>query len=84
MAQQVPVYEKVERSVGAQVPTPTKSEFKLRLLLHVDNTGQARLLKEVVQMWRDGTYTNDASGQASGGQAWHVRAADGGRAIKPV
>lgn len=59
---QVPVYEKIERSVGAQVPTPTKNEFTMRVLLHVDNTGQARLLKEVVQMWRDGTYTNDANG----------------------
>jgi hypothetical protein len=44
------------------VPTPTKSEFNLRLLIHVDRDGQTRLLKEVIQMWRDGTYTNDATG----------------------
>lgn len=43
-------------------PTPTKSEMNLRLLLHVDANGQTRLLKEVLQMWRDGTYTNDGSG----------------------
>ena len=43
-------------------PTPTKSEMNLRLLLHVDANGQTRLLKEVIQMWRDGTYTNDGSG----------------------
>ena len=43
-------------------PTPTKSELSLRLIVHVDAGGQARLLKEVIQMWRDGTYTNDASG----------------------
>ncbi len=43
-------------------PTPTKSEMNLRILLHVDANGQTRLLKEVIQMWRDGTYTNDGSG----------------------
>jgi hypothetical protein len=43
-------------------PTPTKSEMNLRVLLHVDANGQTRLLKEVIQMWRDGTYTNDGSG----------------------
>jgi hypothetical protein len=44
------------------IPTPTKSEMNLRVLLHVDANGQTRLLKEVIQMWRDGTYTNDGSG----------------------
>jgi len=34
----------------------------MRLILHVDSSGQARLLKEVVQMWRDGTYTNNSQG----------------------
>jgi hypothetical protein len=58
----VPVYEKVERHVAAQTPTPTKSEFTMRLLLHVDSTGTTRLLKEVVEMWRDGTATNNAQG----------------------
>ncbi|MCL4789322.1 MAG: hypothetical protein KJ070_21425 [Verrucomicrobia bacterium] len=43
-------------------PTPTKSELNLRLLLHVDASGQTRLLKEVIQMWRNGTFTNDSSG----------------------
>jgi hypothetical protein len=59
----VPVYEKVERSRAAPSPTPTRSEFTMRLLVHVDAAGQARLLKEVVQLWREGTYTNDASGR---------------------
>jgi hypothetical protein len=44
--------------------TPTKSQLSLRLLVHLDASGQARLLKEVVQMWRNGTSTNDASGNA--------------------
>ena len=42
--------------------TPVPTEFPLRILLHVDGSGQARFLKEVIQMWRDGTYTNDATG----------------------
>lgn len=58
----VPVYERIERVLDPQTPTPTKSEFTMRLLIHVDESGRSRLLKEVVQMWRDGTYTNDASG----------------------
>ena len=60
---QVPVYEKVERDVAAQSPTPTKGEFTMRLLIHVNAAGESRLLKEVVQMWRDGTYTTDAEGR---------------------
>jgi hypothetical protein len=43
-------------------PTPTKSKLSLRLLVHLDAAGQARLLKDVIQMWRNGTSTNDASG----------------------
>ena len=42
--------------------TKVQTEFPLRLLLHVDSSGKTRFLKEVIQMWRDGTYTNDASG----------------------
>jgi hypothetical protein len=49
-------------SPNPTTPTPTKSQMNLRLLLHVDANGQTRLLKEVLQMWRDGTYTNDGSG----------------------
>jgi hypothetical protein len=43
-------------------PTPTKSEMNLRLMLHVDSNGRTRLVKEVIQMWRNGTFTNDSSG----------------------
>ena len=42
--------------------TPVPAPFPLRLLLHVDMQGQTRFLKEIIQMWRDGTYTNDSSG----------------------
>jgi hypothetical protein len=37
------------------VPRPTASALTQRLIVHVDAEGQARLLKEVVQMWQDGT-----------------------------
>jgi hypothetical protein len=49
-------------SADPATPTPTKSEMNLRLILHVEASGQTRLLKEVIEMWRDGTFTNDASG----------------------
>ncbi len=44
-------------------PTPTATAFNLRLLVHVDTNGVARLLKEVIQLWQDGTYTNDNQGR---------------------
>lgn len=40
-------------------PVPTGSEFSFRLILHVDSGGQARLLREVVQMWQEGTWKPD-------------------------
>ncbi len=52
----------VVRSSVSLTPTPTASEFNLRLLLHVDVTGQTRLLKEVIEMWQNGTTTNDPDG----------------------
>ncbi len=50
-------------SLNSTNPTPTRSTFRLRLLVHLDASGKARLLKEVTQMWKDGTYTNNASGE---------------------
>jgi len=46
-------------------PTPvaTRSEFNLRVIIHVDTNGTPRLLREVTQLWKDGTYTNDALGR---------------------
>ena len=49
-------------STDPTTPTPTRSEFNLRLLIHVDSSGQSRLLKEAIQLMEDATYTNDASG----------------------
>src|SRR5262249_31122738 len=43
-------------------PLPTASEFHLRLLVHVDDIGTARLLQKVLLMWKNGTYTNNPAG----------------------
>ena len=40
----------IERVSPNTAPTPTSSEFSLRLILHVDTNGTARLLKDVIQM----------------------------------
>ncbi len=46
------------QEAGAE-PTPTGASFPLRFILHVDAGGGVRLLKEVVRMWKDGTYEPD-------------------------
>lgn len=40
-------------------PSGRGSEFPMRLLLHVDRSGQVRLLKQVLQMWQNGTTAPD-------------------------
>lgn len=57
--------QSVIRSGSITNPTPTRSELSMRLLLHVDTNGVARLLKEVIQMWKDGTSTNAGGGFVS-------------------
>jgi hypothetical protein len=44
-----------EAQQAGTTPTPTLRTFVQRVLVHVDNAGQARLLKDVIQMWQDGT-----------------------------
>ncbi len=43
-------------------PTDAKSSFPLRVLLHMDASGQGRLLKEVIQLWEDGNYREGDNG----------------------
>jgi hypothetical protein len=52
-------------------PLATATEFQMRLILHVDSRGQARLLQKVLFMWKNGTYTNDASGTQVMSQPGH-------------
>ena len=44
-----------EAQNGGTAPGKTGGAFKFRLLLHVDGSGQVKLLKEVIQMWQNGT-----------------------------
>lgn len=57
------ITREVARLGAGNTPTPTRSEFSLRLLLHVDANGTARLLKDVVQMWQEATYSFDDLGR---------------------
>jgi hypothetical protein len=41
------------------VPTPAHSEFTFRLIVHVDSNGVARLLQQVMEMWKPGTFKPD-------------------------
>lgn len=60
---------KVSQPSGANpsLPVPVSGEFQFRILVHVDATGQARLLQKVLQMWKAGQ-TNAAGGVATPGQ----------------
>ncbi|MCG3198494.1 MAG: hypothetical protein GHCLOJNM_02996 [bacterium] len=44
--------------------SPTPAEFILRVMVHLDASGNAKLLRRATQMWRDGTYrvTTDPQG----------------------
>ncbi|MBL9167378.1 MAG: hypothetical protein JNN07_06520 [Verrucomicrobiales bacterium] len=57
------ITREVTRQGAGNNPTPTRSEFSLRLLLHVDTNGTVRLLKDVVQMWQEATYDFDQLGR---------------------
>ncbi len=50
------VVEKVSEAQRAgTTPMSTGSPFTQRVLVHVNAQGQARLIKDVIQMWEDGT-----------------------------
>ena len=44
------------------VPKPAASEFAMRLIIHVDASGQSRLLQQVTLMWKNGV-TDAATGE---------------------
>jgi hypothetical protein len=49
-------------STFANLATPVGEPFDVRILVHVDSNGTARFLKEVTQMWKDGTYAPAGGG----------------------
>lgn len=53
----------IVRDPGNPNPTPVRNGFDLRVILHVDAQGRSRLLEEVLQLWRDGTYETNHLGQ---------------------
>jgi hypothetical protein len=48
-----------EAQDGSLEPTPVKDAFGFRVLIHVDASGTVRLLKEVIQLWVEGTRVPD-------------------------
>jgi hypothetical protein len=46
---------------GTAPPAPTASTLTLRLLLHENTSGGVNLLKQVIQMWQDGTLKPDGT-----------------------
>ncbi len=44
-----------ESQLAGVEPTPVREPFSQRFLIHVDTSGQARLIKDVIQMWEEGT-----------------------------
>lgn len=58
----VSAVNEVNSPTNTTLPTPVSTEFGMRLIVHIDTNGVCRLLKDVVQMWQDGTYTVDGDG----------------------
>ena len=58
---QVTVNKVNEAQNNGQTPTAVKQEFTFRVIVHVDESGKAHLLKDVIQMWKDGTLNADGS-----------------------
>jgi len=54
------VADKVRYRAGAALEeTPVGSPFAYRIIVHVDDTSTVRLLREVVQLWQEGTWKPD-------------------------
>lgn len=49
-----------EAQRAGTTPTPTHRPFLQRVLIHVNTLGQAKLLKDVIQMWEEGTLVPSA------------------------
>ena len=45
-----------ESQLAGTTPLPTNHPFPMRVMLHVDQAGEVKFLKEVIKMWQDGVY----------------------------
>lgn len=48
-----------EAQTGSLTPTLVGRQFTFRVIIHVDGSGTPRLLKEVIQLWKEGTRIPD-------------------------
>jgi hypothetical protein len=55
----VAIHSVSQAQTGSLTPTPVGAPFKFKVLMHVDGSGTPRLLKEVIQMWKEGTQIPD-------------------------
>ena len=56
------IMDKVSQPANTTQPTTprdTASDFQMRLIVHVDSNGTARLLQHVIIAWKEGATTND-------------------------
>ena len=53
-----------EAQTAGTEPMPVGEVFPLRIIMHVDATGTVRLIKNVVQMWQEGTMVPNAENPA--------------------
>ena len=56
------VLSNVNQAAISSVPVPTASQFQFRLILHVDSSGDTRLLQKVILAWTNGVYTTNQQG----------------------
>ncbi len=48
-----------QAQTGSETPTAVGGPYTFRVLIHVDANGTARLLKEVIELWKEGTRIPD-------------------------
>ena len=56
---EVSVRKVSQAQTGSIVPVPVGADFRFRVMIHVDQSGTPRLLKEVIELWKNGTEIPD-------------------------
>lgn len=55
----VAIHSVSQAQTGSLTPTIVGTPYRFRVMIHVDGNGTARLLKEVIQLWKEGTRIPD-------------------------